>query len=181
MSAPLPGRRLLLASASPRRRRLLHLLGVRFTVVTSRFDEATLAHLIDPQSGADPAEYVRRAAAEKAAEVARRRAGVILGADTDVVAPDGTILGKPKDDGDAARMLRLLSGKTHQVYSGVALLESDGGTVTRRDVRVVGTEITFGDLSEDAIRAYVATGERSRYATSNRSAGSDRPKVRSVT
>ncbi len=159
MSAPVPSRRLLLASASPRRRRLLQLLGVRFTVVTSRFDEATLAHLIDTASGTDPAEYVRRAAAEKAAEVARRRAGIILGADTDVVAPDGTILGKPRDDDDAARMLRLLSGKTHQVYTGVALLESDGAQVTRRDARVVGTEITFGDLSDAAIQAYVATGE----------------------
>jgi len=145
--------RLLLASASPRRRELLALLGVRFTVVRSRFDENQLAHLTDP------VEYVRRAAEEKAAEVARRRAGLVLGADTDVVAPDGTILGKPRDDADAARMLGALSGKTHRVYSGVALLRSDGSEILRRDVRVVETAVTFGALSEAAIRAYVATGE----------------------
>jgi septum formation protein len=126
---------------------------VRFTVTQSRFDEATLSHL------SDPAEYVQRAAAEKAGEVARRRAGLILGADTDVVAPDGTILGKPGDDDDAARLLRLLSGATHSVFSGVALLLSDGKNVTRRDVRVVETRITFGPLTDEAIRAYVATGE----------------------
>src|SRR5919107_1485447 len=101
----------------------------------------------------------RRAAAKKAAEVARRRAGLVLGADTDVVAPDGTILGKPRDDEDAARMLRALSGKTHRVYSGVALLRSDGSAISGRDVRVVETTVTFGALSEEAIRAYVATGE----------------------
>lgn len=145
--------RLLLASASPRRRQLLGLLGVRFVVVRSRFDERMLSHLTDP------VEYVRRAAEEKAAEVARRRPGIILGADTDVVAPDGTILGKPADAEDAARMLRALSGATHTVYSGVALLESDGTTVMRRDLRVVGTKITFGALPDAAIRAYVATGE----------------------
>ncbi len=144
----------MLASASPRRRELLGLLGVRFTVVTSRFDEATLSHL------RDPIEYVRRAAESKADEVAARRAGLILGVDTDVVAPDGAILGKPKDADDARRLLRLLSGQTHSVYSGVALLASDGvGTVTRREVRVMETRVTFGDLPDAAIDAYIATGE----------------------
>lgn len=153
MTAPAEPKRLLLASASPRRRQLLRLLGVRFTVAASRFDENTLAHL------ANPAEYVGRAAEEKAGEVARRRAGWILGADTDVVAPDGTILGKPRDDADAHRMLRALSGDTHRVLSGVALLESSGDAVLRRDVRVVETRITFGALDDAAIGAYVATGE----------------------
>ena len=147
------GSRLLLASASPRRRELLRLIGVRFTVVASRFDESTLLHLSDPE------EYVRRAAEGKAAEVAARRAGIILGVDTDVVAPDGEVLGKPQDDEDAARMLRRLSGRTHTVYSGVVLLQSDGAAVTRRAARLIGTQVTFGDLSETAIRAYVATGE----------------------
>lgn len=153
MSAPTPARRLLLASASPRRRELLALLGVRFTVVQSRFDEATLAHLTDPVA------YVRRAAESKAEEVARRRAGIILGVDTDVVAPDGAILGKPQDDEDAVRMLKRLSGRTHTVHSGVALLESKNGVITRRDVRVVETKVTFADLPDAALRAYVATGE----------------------
>src|SRR5262249_41865674 len=80
---------LLLASASPRRLELLSLLRVPFNVVVSRFDEGRLAHITDAQ------EYVRQAAESKAREVAGRRAGWILGVDTDVVAPDGAILGKP--------------------------------------------------------------------------------------
>lgn len=146
--------RLLLASASPRRRELLALLGVRFTVVVSRFDEDSLKWLTDP------VEYVRAAALGKAEEVASRRVGITLGCDTDVVSPNGMILGKPVDADDAKRLLRSLSGKTHSVYSGVALLESEGGgEVTRRDVRVVETRVTFDDLSDAAINAYVATGD----------------------
>ncbi|MBC7807109.1 MAG: septum formation protein Maf [Akkermansiaceae bacterium] len=146
--------RLLLASASPRRRELLALLGVRFTVVVSRFDEDSLKRLTDP------VEYVRAAALGKAEEVASRRVGITLGCDTDVVSPNGMILGKPVDADDAKRLLRSLSGKTHSVYSGVALLESEGGgEVTRRDVRVVETRVTFDDLSDAAINAYVATGD----------------------
>lgn len=154
-----PHRRLLLASVSPRRRELLARLGVRFTVVASRFDEASLAHVADPE------EYVRRAAAGKAEEVARRRPGIILGVDTDVVAPDGAILGKPADADDARRLLRRLSGRTHMVYSGVVLLESgesggeDDERILRRETRVVITRVTFADLPDAAINAYVATGE----------------------
>lgn len=146
--------RLMLASASPRRRELLALLGVRFTVVVSRFDEDSLKHLTDP------VEYVRAAALGKSEEVASRRAGITLGCDTDVVSPDGVILGKPTDADDAKRLLRSLSGKTHSVYSGVALLQSDdSGEVTRRNVRVVETRVTFDNLSDAAINAYVATGD----------------------
>ncbi|MBC8140391.1 MAG: septum formation protein Maf [Armatimonadetes bacterium] len=144
---------LYLASASPRRRELLALLGVPFVVEVSRFDEATLNHLTDP------AGYVRKAARSKAREVASRFAGVILGCDTDVSAPDGTILGKPRDADDAKQMLRTLSGKSHSVYSAVALMESDGETVTREAVRVIETRVTFDTLSEAAINAYVATGD----------------------
>lgn len=148
------GPRLLLASASPRRRELLGLLGVRFTVVVSRFDENTLAHLTNGE------EYVRRAAEAKADEVAARRTGLILGVDTDVVAPGGGILGKPANAADARRMLRALSGATHRVYSGVVLLESRGEhAVVRRDARVVETRVTFVDLPDAAINAYIATGE----------------------
>jgi septum formation protein len=146
---------LLLASASPRRRELLAWLGVRYTVVTSRFNEHSLAHLYDT-----PLEYVRQAADGKACEVAARRAGLILGVDTDVVAPDGAILGKPEDPEDAKRLLRRLSGKTHTVYSGVSLVESDGaGRILRRDLRMVETRVTFADLPDAAIDAYVATGD----------------------
>ena len=144
---------LYLASASPRRRELLALLGAKFTVVVSRFDEDTLKHL------SDPAAYVREAARSKAREVATRYAGVILGCDTDVAAPDGTILGKPTDAADAVRMLQALSGHTHHVYSAVALIESDGNTVTREAVRVVETAVTFAEIPDAEIVAYVATGD----------------------
>jgi septum formation protein len=147
--------RLLLASASPRRRELLALLGVRYNVAVSRFAEETLAHLTDP------IEYVRRAAESKAAEVAHRHPGsLVLGVDTDVVAPDGTILGKPRDAADAHRLLRSLSGHTHSVYSGVSLLQADAaGEIVRRTVRVEETRVTFAVLPDSAIAAYVATGE----------------------
>ncbi len=147
--------RLILASASPRRRELLALLGaLRATVVVSRFDEATLAHITDPQ------EYVQQAALHKAEEVARRRPGIILGADTDVVDPAGRILGKPKNPDDAFAMLKNLSGKTHQVFGGVVVLRSDSnGQITYRDARVIETRVTFADLPDAAIAAYVATGD----------------------
>ncbi len=151
-----PRRRLLLASASPRRRELLARLGVRFTVVASRFDENSLASITDPE------EYVRRAAAGKAAEVARRRTGIILGVDTDVVAPDGAILGKPADASEARDLLRRLSGQTHTVYSGLVLLEAgdnENQRILRSETRVVATRVTFADLPDAAIDAYVATGE----------------------
>ena len=147
--------RLLLASASPRRRELLALLGgLRCTVVVSRFDESTLSHLTDP------AEYVQKAALSKAEEVASRRAGIILGADTDVVDPDGRILGKPESHEVARQMLKNLSGKTHLVFGGVAVLRSNGkGDISHREVRVIQTRVTFATLSDAAIDAYVQTGE----------------------
>lgn len=151
-----PAPRLFLASASPRRRELLALLGVPFAVEVSRFDEGSLAHLTDP------VQYVRAAALGKAEEVAARHAGITLGSDTDVVAPDGTILGKPVDADDARRMLRLLSGQTHSVFSAVALVQSDGtglNGITQREVRVAETRVTFDTLSDAAITAYVATGD----------------------
>lgn len=145
--------RLILASASPRRRDLLRRLGVRFTVVVSGFDESTLSHLTDG------AEYVLRAAESKAAEVATRRNGLILGVDTDVVSPDGVILGKPGSPDEAAAMLRTLSGRTHTVHSGVALLAVEKGVVVRAETRLVSTRVRLAQLPDAAIAAYVATGE----------------------
>lgn len=133
---------------------MLALLGVDYTVSVSRFDEASLAHLTDGR------EYVLRAAESKAEEVAGRYAGWILGVDTDVIAPSGAILGKPTDSDDAKRMLRLLSGCTHLVLSGVALLTVEApGKITHRALEVVETRVTMAELPEDAIHAYVATGE----------------------
>lgn len=127
---------------------------MEYTVTVSGFDEALLAHLTDGR------EYVQRAALSKAEEVAGRCAGWVLGVDTDVVAPDGTILGKPTDTEDAFRMLRSLSGQTHTVFSGVALLTvPHPGRITERSMQVVETRVTMAELPDEAIRAYVRTGE----------------------
>ena len=145
---------LLLASASPRRRELLGLIGVRFVVVVSRFDESALL-----SEATDPVSYVQAAARGKAEDVAVRRAGVVLGVDTDVVGPEGRILGKPANADEAKKMLRSLSGRTHSVYSGIALLRSEAGRVVQREEVIVETRVTFAELPQSAIEAYVATGE----------------------
>ncbi|WP_395144616.1 Maf family protein [Armatimonas sp.] len=143
-----------MASASPRRRQLLELLGVEFTVLVSQFEESSLEHLTDGRV------YVQQAALCKAQEVAQRQAGWILGVDTDVVAPEGTILGKPADSNEATQMLRALSGKTHSVFSGVALLTvAAPGEIIAQELLVVETRVTMATLPEEAIAAYVATGE----------------------
>lgn len=135
--------RLILASASPRRKELIARLTDDFTVAVSQAEET--------------AEGDARTAAEsnslrKAQAVARTHAGIVLGADT-VVAVDGALLGKPKDDADAKRMLRRLSGRTHEVITGVTL--TDGRkTVTASET----TAVTFAALPEDVIDAYVRSG-----------------------
>lgn len=128
---------------------------MRFSVVVSQFDEDSLKHLTDP------ADYVQRAAEGKAYEVARRRAGVILGVDTDVVGPDGRVLGKPKDAVDAHKMLAYLSGQTHSVFTAVTLVESEGktGGIVHQETHLVHTRVTFAALTDEAIGAYVATGD----------------------
>jgi septum formation protein len=149
---------LVLASASPRRRDLLAQAGYEFQVLPAEICEDVLP-------GEEPIAYVLRLAREKAEAVAASPEFVtlrgtqaepllILGADTAVVAPNGEILLKPEDDADAARMLRSLSGATHQVITGVALLAND---VT--EVAAEVTDVTVLDLSDDDIAAYIATGE----------------------
>ncbi len=142
--------RLILASTSPRRRELLALLGLPFEVVASGFDEDSLS----PQNLA-PQEYVITLARGKAAEVAARvgQDALVIGADTTVVL-DGQFLNKPADDADAARMLRALSGRTHQVYTGLCLIR---GSEVQTDYAV--TEVTFDTLTDSVLAAYVATGE----------------------
>ncbi len=142
--------RLILASTSPRRRELLGLLGLPFEVVASRFDETAVA----PQN-LTPPDYVITLARGKAAEVAARAEGeaLVIGADTTVVL-DGQFLNKPADPEDACRMLRQLSGRTHQVYTGLCLIR---GSQTQTDYAV--TDVTFDALTDDIITAYVATGE----------------------
>jgi len=142
---------LILASTSPRRRELLAHLGLPFEVVASRFDESLLSPV-----GLPPADYVTRLAQGKAAEVAARLAApeaVIIGADTTVVL-DGDVLNKPTDPADAARMLRRLSGRTHEVYTGLCIIHGEHVQIAH-----AVTTVTFDALSDDTIAAYVATGE----------------------
>ena len=142
--------RIVLASASPRRRELLEMLRVRNLEIVPAKGPETAAPGLPPE--ALVTELSRHKAAEVAAAYAAADA-VIIGADT-VVALDGFILGKPKDENDAKRMLRALSGRSHAVYTGVTVLR--GGTVLSRAEK---TEVTFRALSEDEIARYVATGE----------------------
>jgi septum formation protein len=153
---------LVLASASPRRRALLTQAGVRFEVQPAEIPE-------DPLPGEEPVAYVTRLAREKAEAVFRTRTAdpgshaegaekiegslAVLGADTTVVV-DAVILGKPADAADAARMLRLLSGRSHRVITGVALATAKG-----TEVAAEVTAVRFLSLSDEEIADYVATGE----------------------
>jgi septum formation protein len=150
VSPPVP--RLILASASPRRQELLGLLGLPFEVIPSEVDEAALVGELGEQPL--PAEMARRLAEVKAADVAARHPdALVLGADTIVVLGDA-ILGKPVSPDDARRMLALLSGRTHQVITGVALRGPGVGATD-----AVSTDVTFRELTPREIDAYVATGE----------------------
>lgn len=139
---------LILASASPRRQELLQQIGCDYRVFVSYAEELS-------ESGVSPEKMATENARRKAEDVASRdTTGLpVLGADT-VVAVDATILGKPKDEEDAARMLRLLSGRRHFVYTGVALVYH-GATYTS----VVQTAVWMDKMSDEEISAYIATGE----------------------
>ena len=137
-----------LASQSPRRRRLMERLGVDFTVCVSPADE-----VIPPK--AVPREIVQTLAAEKATPIAQADPdALVLAADT-VVALGGEILGKPRSADEANSTLRLLSGTTHTVFTGIALHHHRSG---RAVTAVEATKVTFGTLTDDEIAAYVATG-----------------------
>ena len=139
--------RFVLASASPRRARLLAEAGYAFDVAPANVDERRLG-------GEEAVAYVQRLAAAKARAVAPRYPGrVVVGADT-VVLIDGRVLGKPADSTEAAAMLGLLAGRRHTVLTGVSLVRD------ARSVRGVEmTQVTFMDLDAERIRWYVGTGE----------------------
>jgi septum formation protein len=145
---------LILASASPRRRELLAQAGFSFSVHPADVPE-------DPLSGEDPIGYVTRLARQKAEAVFRAVSTnpsaatqvVVLGADTTVTL-DSQILAKPEDPADAARMLRRLSGRTHQVVTGVAVI-----TAQSTQVAAEVTAVRFLSLSDQEIESYVASGE----------------------
>ncbi len=144
---------LILASASPRRREILSTLGVDFLVRTADADES--CDLTDPGARVE-AISVRKCLAVKElmeTEGALGEDTVILASDT-LVTLDGIFLGKPRDEEDARRMMRLLSGKTHTVASGLAIWKG-GRTVTAHEL----TGVSFAPMNEDEIERYLATGE----------------------
>ena len=147
---------LILASSSPRRRELLTQAGYTFTVQSAEIDETPLRH--EPA-----AAYVQRLAIEKAQAVAamqpqKAEAVTVLAADTAVVVGGDRILGKPVDAADAERMLRLLSGRTHAVLTGLAVVTQVAeGMRVRAHVEI--TQVTFNIVMPDEIEAYVATGD----------------------
>ena len=139
--------RLILASGSPRRRELLAKMGYDFEICVPDVDEHVSGHARDIV--AILSQRKARAAAAHYTE------GTVIASDT-LVSYQGTPLGKPENETDAARMLKMLSGNTHEVFTGVTLLDAASG---RRMTRVVRTGVTFRSLSDAEIAAYIATGE----------------------
>lgn len=144
---------LVLASGSPRRRELLRQAGIPFRVRPARVDEDALLASLPP--GLGPGGAVERLALAKAQDVAGRlrRPRLVLAADTTVVL-DGEMIQKPRDEDDARRMLALLSGRTHEVFTGVALIGP-----ARVRVAHERTRVTMAPLSPAVIERYVRTGE----------------------
>ncbi len=137
---------LILASNSPRRKELLAMLGYEFEVKPSNCDEST--------NITNPAALVKELSKRKAHGVIKTSDDdVIIGSDT-VVSIDGKILGKPKDENDAAKMLHLLSGKTHTVFTGITILSKDKETTD-----VIKCDVTFKTLTETEIYDYINSGE----------------------
>lgn len=140
-------RSIILASASPRRAELLRQIGVSFESRPANVDE-------NPKAGEQPGDYVLRLAREKAMVVGTIvPEAIVLGSDTSVVL-DERILGKPASPEEAAETLQILSGRTHQVMTGIAVVV-DGYA----EARLVTTDVTFRELRKDEISAYVRTGE----------------------
>ena len=137
---------LILASASPRRRELLALFGIPFVVRVADIDET-----MDP--GKPPFDEVGRVSRAKALAVERETGDAVIAADTIVVC-EGTVLGKPRDEEEARAMLRLLSGRDHQVMTGCTVL-TDDHCVTFTEV----TDLHFRELTDKEIETYVASGE----------------------
>ncbi len=140
-------RKFILASASPRRKEILENAGFVFDIIVSDADENITENLT-------PSETVEELAKRKALSVwEENKDAVVFGCDT-VVAVDGKILGKPKDDDEAFHMIKILSGKVHTVSTGVCICDSDKMSVFSNT-----TEVEFYPLSDETIRSYIATGE----------------------
>lgn len=140
----------ILASKSPRRKELLNKIGINAEVIPSQVDE-------EAYKGLEAEKMVMELSFVKAADVARsfRKNTFVIGADT-CVCLNGKIFGKPESAEDAKRMLKELSGKTHQVYTGYCVIDCSSGKAVSRCCE---TSVTFKELSEDEIEAYVNTRE----------------------
>ncbi|HEY3257306.1 MAG TPA: Maf family protein [Gemmatimonadaceae bacterium] len=139
--------KVVLASSSPRRHQLLELIGVAHEVRAADVDETYIP-------GEQPDSYAERLARAKAELVSvDNRGALLIGADT-IVVVDGKVLGKPRDENDAARMLGMLSGRAHDVMTAVAV-SHEGRTASA----VEKVSVTFRDLSDEEITSYIATGE----------------------
>lgn len=142
---------IVLASASPRRSELLASVGIKFQIIPSHIDETQ-------QTDEKPEAFVQRLSQEKAAEVAQRSTVSgrwFIGSDT-IVLCDGEVLGKPDSREHSATMLRMLSGRSHQVISGYAILDRNNNRWIQRSIT---TEVTFRSLTDHEIDGYIASGE----------------------
>ncbi len=146
------GYRIVLASGSPRRKEILSQIGASYEVIVSDCDEST--------SCTEPEALVRELSYKKADAVAKEVTGpvIVIGADT-VVAYNGRILGKPKDDADATQMISMLAGDTHQVYTGVSLLIKEENGEMRSLVFAECSQVEVEALNETQIADYIKTGE----------------------
>lgn len=144
--------RIILASASPRRKEILNQVGIQFEVIVSHKEEVVTSK--------DPVAVVKELSLMKAEDVARQvdGPGIIIGADT-VVAHNGVILGKPKSEAQACEMIERLQGNIHEVYTGVAILIKKDGEKDRVLNFHVGTKVEISSMSMEEIISYVATKE----------------------
>lgn len=143
---------IILASGSPRRKEILEQIGVEFRIVTSNDEEVI--------QKSNPKEVVEELATRKACSVASdmEEGTIVIGADT-MVALDGQVMGKPKDEQDAKEMIRKLQGKKHQVYTGVCAVVKEAGKENRCIGFVQATDVWVYPMTEKQIDDYVATGE----------------------
>lgn len=148
--------KIILASGSPRRKEILEQVGVKFTVCIS--DKEEIITKLQPE------EIVIELAAMKAMDVAKQTKGmtIIIGADT-MVAMDGQVMGKPKDEEDAKNMLRNLQGKKHQVYTGISVLIKQSEEILELDNKTINfveaTDVWVNSMTDEQIASYVSSGE----------------------
>ncbi len=141
--------RFILASSSPRRKKLLEVIGIEFDVITADVDE-------ENHNGINPIQHVKELAFIKASKVANQLnyPAIVLGADT-IVVLDNYIINKPNDEEDAYKILRKLSGRTHTVYTGIALIENQ---TQKQIIDYQETKVRFRQLEDNEIYAYIASG-----------------------